>query len=68
MKLSLMNVSGNPFLAGNRHKASISVGVDMSGVSSKCVHLELTPDMSTPTPTLIRHLVVAHVNNNIYMI
>ena len=27
----------------------ISVGVDMSGVSSKCTHLELTPGMSTPT-------------------
>ena len=34
-----MNVSGNPFLARNRHKASIDVSVDMFGVSSKCTHL-----------------------------
>ena len=32
-----MDVSGNPFLAKNRRKAS--VGVDMSGVSSKCTRL-----------------------------
>ena len=44
-----MNVSGNPSLVRNRRKASINVGVDMSGVSSKYAHL-----------------VVAHVNNNIY--
>ena len=44
-----MNVSGNHFLARNRCKASINIGVDMSGVSSKCTHL-----------------VVAHLNNNIY--
>ena len=39
LKLSLMNVSGNPFLARNRRKASVSIGVDMSDVSSKCIHL-----------------------------
>ena len=38
-KLSLMNVSGKPFLARNRRKASISIDVDMSDVSSKCAYL-----------------------------
>ena len=38
-KLSLMNVSGKPFLARNRRKASISADVDMSDVSSKCAYL-----------------------------
>ena len=33
-----MNVFGYPFLARNRRKASITVGVDMPGVSSKCAH------------------------------
>ena len=52
MKLSLMNVSGNRFLAGNRRKASISVGVDMPGVSSKCVPISTTTNKPT-TLTLV---------------
>ena len=33
-----MKVSGNLFLARNRREASVSVGVDMSGDSSKSTH------------------------------